>query len=74
MKKINEEVLSQFYSIIYCSYRKNFIPLLTENKEIRGYVESKVRSEESLEKILTSTDVNWGCTLRVAQMMICQAL
>lgn len=26
------------------------------------------------EKIFTSTDANWGCTIRVGQMMLCQAL
>jgi hypothetical protein len=64
LKKLNEDCAAQFYSIIYCSYRKNFSPLLTETKEIRAYVESKLKPGEQLEKVLTSTDANWGCTIR----------
>lgn len=65
LKRIGEDCLQQFYSIIYSSYRKNFTPLLTESKEIMGYVESKFRPTDTIEKIHTTTDSNWGCTIRV---------
>ena len=42
LKKIAEECTAHFYSIIYCTYRKNFTPLLSETKEIKAYVESKL--------------------------------
>jgi len=38
--------------------------LLSETKEITAYVESKLTKGETLEKVLTSTDANWGCTIR----------
>lgn len=39
LKRVSDSILTQFFSIIYCSYRKGFKPLLSENKEIRAYVE-----------------------------------
>ena len=66
LKRMSDNILTNFFSIIYCSYRKGFKPLLTENKEIKGYVQHLI-AEKSLneEKIMTSTDANWGCTIRV---------
>lgn len=51
------------------------MPLLTRTKELKEYAqEIAIKRDVGLEKVFTSTDANWGCTIRVGQMMLCQTL
>ena len=64
LKKIADDCASQFQSIVYCSYRKGFKPLLTESRELRAYIESIHAPGENLERVMTTSDAGWGCTIR----------
>jgi hypothetical protein len=49
----------RFRELIWLTYRSDFRPLLIEKKIIQG------------KKVLNmTTDCNWGCTIRAAQMLI----
>jgi len=69
---------SEFESIEVASApRSSFAESFERKVEIAQSIESQFVSEidllpkEEVEKTFTS-DVNWGCTIRVAQMMLCQ--
>jgi hypothetical protein len=54
----------RFDNIILVTYRKNFRPLLTEDICIMEYVDRTYANPEKLKQIRTTTDANWGCTIR----------
>ena len=63
--KIKEEFERKFSSIILVTYRKNFRPLLTEDPRIMEFIERSYGSApEKIKQIRTTTDSNWGCTIR----------
>jgi len=64
LKKLSQHCVSQFHSIIYCSYRKDFKNLLSESRELIAYIESIKKPSENMDKMMTQTDAGWGCTIR----------
>lgn len=49
-----EAFLKDFESYLWITYRKNFAPLLIENKDVKSM----------------SSDAGWGCVIRCSQMQI----
>jgi len=61
-----------FHSLIWASYRKGFVAGLLSDPWSRKYLSLHLRESQTPGKI--TTDMNWGCTLRVGQMLICNTL
>ena len=61
-----------FHSLIWSTYRRNFVQGLLSDQWSKKYLSLHLRAKETPGKI--TTDMNWGCTLRVGQMLICNTL
>lgn len=61
----------QFYSLIWLCYRKNFKPLFLGEEEVLSKWLNSYKADIGRDlKIGHMTDTGWGCTIRVAQMML----
>jgi len=63
---------TQFKSLIWATYRKNFAKELLFEERSQKYLQQYLEKGQSQKKYIT--DMNWGCTLRVGQMLISNAL
>lgn len=76
MKKQIEEISLKFQvhfnSLIWLCYRKNFAPLFVGEEEyLTKWIKTLPKDLGRDLKIGHTTDSGWGCTIRVAQMMLC---
>jgi hypothetical protein len=62
-----------FESLIWCSYRNKLEKDLLSDPVSQGYLQQVLKGEAA-QAASYNTDMNWGCTVRVGQMMICNAL
>ena len=63
LREQNKELFQDyFFAIIWCTYRKNFNPLLSDFR-IKAYIEDIFGSAKTKQVSLT-TDSAWGCTIR----------
>lgn len=63
----------QFESIIWCSYRNKLDHDILSDGPSQSFLEQVLPKE--LAKFQSyNSDMNWGCTIRVAQMLVCNTL
>eukprot|EP01022_Parablepharisma_sp_SALTPOND_P014094 TRINITY_DN1897_c0_g1_i1.p3 TRINITY_DN1897_c0_g1~~TRINITY_DN1897_c0_g1_i1.p3 ORF type:complete len:483 (+),score=58.05 TRINITY_DN1897_c0_g1_i1:140-1450(+) len=65
--------IDAFKSLIWMTYRTNFLPLL-DTISASVYCEVEEEKLDTATKKLYSTDNGWGCTIRVGQMALANAL
>lgn len=62
-----------FESLIWCSYRNKMENDILSDASSQRYLE-QVLPKELGNLVSYNTDMNWGCTVRVGQMLVCNAL
>lgn len=73
IKRVKKEFQERFWSTIWCCYRKNFTPLLAEDRSglKRAFA---IKQPDRVVRLGYTNDIGWGCTIRVSQMMLCHSI
>lgn len=67
----------EFFTLLYFCYKRNFKPLLQRDMEqVETFLSLTCLNENQKRqlKIGYTNDIGWGCTLRVAQMLIAHTI
>lgn len=67
------EFQQKFFALVWSCYRRNFSPLLLTDLDSLERM-FMVRDFDRQIKIGMTTDVGWGCTIRVFQMLLCNSV
>ena len=62
-----------FESLIWCSYRNKMQNDILSDASSQRYLQ-QVLPKELGNLVSYNTDMNWGCTVRVGQMLVCNTL
>lgn len=63
-----------FESLIWCSYRNKYEDDLLSDMYSQRFLNQVLSRDDAQAQVAYNTDMNWGCTIRVGQMLMCNAL